>query len=62
MPTGLSITFSDPLDPQFAADNESYGISEWNYQWTKAYGSSEFKLSDPKTKGHDEVPVKSVSD
>jgi glucose/arabinose dehydrogenase len=60
LPAAISITFSDPLDQQLAADEQSYGIEEWNYHWTSTYGSPEFKLSDPKAKGHDEVPVKSV--
>lgn len=58
---GISITFSDPLDSQFAVDDQSYGIEQWNYIWTSKYGSPEVKLSDPKAQGHDTVAVKKAT-
>ncbi len=60
LPTGLSITFSDALDPELAVDEGSYSVSQWTYHWTSAYGSPEFKASLPNIKGRDEVPIKSV--
>lgn len=60
LPTALQITFSDPLDKELAVDDQSYGIEQWVYDWHPAYGSPEFKASDPKTRGHDTVPIKSV--
>lgn len=60
LPTALQITFSDPLDKDLALDDQSYGIEQWVYDWHPAYGSPEFKASDPKTRGHDTVPIKSV--
>lgn len=56
----ISIAFSDALDPKLAADQESYGIEQWNYRWTGSYGSPDLKVSNPKESGHDEVPIKSV--
>ncbi len=44
---GVELTFSDPLDAETAGDPESYGMQIWNYAWTEAYGSPEFKPSDP---------------
>jgi glucose/arabinose dehydrogenase len=53
----LSIKFSDPLDPSLAKDTESYRLEQWQYRWTSDYGSPEFKISNPKAQGHDEVEI-----
>jgi hypothetical protein len=67
LPTGLhvahdsiSLTFSDPLDKTSAADDQNFGIEQWNYHWTQTYGSPEFKVSSPNQQGHDGVDVKSA--
>jgi glucose/arabinose dehydrogenase len=54
---GLELTFSQPLDPSTANDVESYGIEQWNYRWTKDYGSDDYSAADPTRKGHDTVPL-----
>jgi glucose/arabinose dehydrogenase len=56
----ISIAFSDPLDPQSATDEQNWGIEQWNYQWTSQYGSKDYKTTDAKSTGHDEVAVKSA--
>ncbi|MDB5354724.1 MAG: Cytochrome c [Phycisphaerales bacterium] len=56
----ISITFSDPLDSQAATDEQNWGIEQWNYQWTSQYGSKEYKTTDVKSTGHDEVEVKAA--
>ncbi|MDB5303526.1 MAG: heme-binding protein [Phycisphaerales bacterium] len=56
----ISITFSDPLDPQASTDEQNWGIEQWNYQWTSQYGSKDFKQTDARATGHDEVEVKAV--
>ena len=61
LPTGLELTFSDPLDRETAEDVESYGIEQWNYRWTKDYGSPDFSLARPDRQGRDEVPLKSAT-
>jgi hypothetical protein len=58
---GITIGFTGALDTAAASDAQNYNIEQWNYQWTKNYGSPEFKVSDPKVKGHDPVEVKSVT-
>ena len=30
---GLSLTFTDPLDPDSATDVGNYGIKHWNYDY-----------------------------
>ncbi|MBI1374832.1 MAG: hypothetical protein GC159_19105 [Phycisphaera sp.] len=53
---GLVIGFSGKLSKELAEDTESFGVEQWDYKWTKNYGSPEFKLSDG-DKGHDEAKV-----
>lgn len=57
---GISITFTDPLDPTTANDAGSYDIEQWGYKWTSAYGSDEYSVANPGKKGHDTVEVKSA--
>ncbi len=57
---GISITFTGPLDTGTASDLGNYSIEQWNYRWTKEYGSAEYKVSAPDQKGHDPVEIKSV--
>jgi hypothetical protein len=67
MPTSLRITdkgihigFTAPVEQASAADPENYAIQQYNYQWTSNYGSPEYKVSDPKQKGRDQVEIKGV--
>src|SRR5205807_8255502 len=57
---GIALTFSDPLDKTSAADDQNYGIEQWNYRWSATYGSPEFKVSNASEQGHDDVDVKSA--
>ncbi|MEC8720779.1 MAG: heme-binding domain-containing protein, partial [Verrucomicrobiota bacterium] len=57
---GMALTFSAPLDPLVAADPDRYQAQSWNYRWTKAYGSSEFKPSSPQQQGRDPVIIDRV--
>ncbi len=68
MPTGLkvakdqvSITFTVPLDKETAQDTDSYNVEQWNYIWSKDYGSPEVTIDDPNVKGHDTVKVESAA-
>ena len=58
---GVKLTFSQPLDKELAEDVESYGVEQWNYKWTKNYGSPDFKPSDSDKQGRDPVSVKSAT-
>jgi hypothetical protein len=57
---GIELTFSQPLDPQTAEDPGSYGIEQWNYRWSAAYGSPDFSVKEPDKQGHDEVTIASA--
>ncbi len=58
---GVLLTFTDPLDPQTVEDPDNYRIQKWNYRWSAAYGSPEFKVSNPAQEGRDEVEVISAT-
>jgi hypothetical protein len=57
---GIHIGFTNPVEAESAGDVENYAIEQWNYRWTSAYGSPEYKVSNPEEKGHDTVEIKSV--
>ncbi len=59
--TGIELTFTQPLETATAADANNYGIEQWNYKWTKEYGSPEFSVKEPNKKGHDTVEIKSIT-
>ncbi|MBI5757045.1 MAG: hypothetical protein HZA46_00845, partial [Planctomycetales bacterium] len=58
---GLALTFARPLDKDTAEDPDNYFVEQWNYLWSAAYGSPEYKVSDPKQQGRDEVEVRSAT-
>ncbi len=57
---GVKITFSQPLDKELAEDIESYAVEQWNYKWTKNYGSPDFKPSNMAERGRDKIEVRSA--
>ena len=57
---GIEVKFTDALDEASANDLQNYSIEQWNYKWTKNYGSPEFSVADPEKKGRDKVEVKSA--
>jgi type 1 glutamine amidotransferase len=57
---GIQITFSEPLEKETAQDPGSYGVEQWNYLYSKDYGSKEYSVTQPKEIGHDAVDIKSV--
>lgn len=61
MQNGISLTFSNPLDRKTAENPDHYAIEQWNYLWSKNYGSPEFRVSSPQTEGRDEVEVLSAT-
>jgi len=58
---GISIGFTNALETSSASDPGNYSIEQYNYHWTSAYGSAEYKISDPQQKGHDKLDIKSVT-
>jgi hypothetical protein len=67
-PNGVEITFTGPLDPETAKDPGSYAVDQWNYKWSKDYGSKLYSVKDPtkaiekslQASSGDPVEVKSV--
>jgi hypothetical protein len=57
---GVDLTFTEPLDPESAANPENYSVQVWNYAWTKNYGSPELSVAEPGRKGHDSLSINSV--
>ncbi len=45
--TGLDLTFTDPLEPEDAADPDSFEIEQWNYLWCSEYGSEDYSAKTP---------------
>ncbi len=58
--TGVKITFNQPLDREVAVDPDSWHVEQWNYRWTKGYGSPHFSVKEPDKKGQDPVTVNKV--
>ena len=52
---GISITFTNELDPLSVTDPGNFHVQEWNYEWKERYGSPDFKLNGDE--GRDEVIV-----
>jgi hypothetical protein len=57
---GIYIGFTNAVDSLTASDAANYSIQQHNYRWTSAYGSAEYKLSDPNEKGRDNIDIQSV--
>ncbi len=57
---GVTMGFSTMLDAKTATDPGSYSAERWNYQYSGAYGSPEFSVSDPSQKKHDKLDIKKV--
>ena len=54
---GIRIGFTQPLDRTTATRPTSYEVRQWQYRWTKEYGSPEFSITDPNRIGYDRVTV-----
>ena len=58
---GLTVGFTSPVDATSAGDAANYSVEQYNYRWTSAYGSKEYKVSNPQQEGHDKLEVKAVT-
>jgi glucose/arabinose dehydrogenase len=54
---GVELGFTQPVDPETAGDPDSYDVEQWNYIWSKNYGSPEVHVDDPAEKGRQPVKV-----
>lgn len=57
---GISITFSTPLAPSAAEDPGSYSLAQWNYRYSKTYGSDDWSVKDAAMKGHDTLEIEAA--
>ncbi|HIG29714.1 MAG TPA: hypothetical protein EYQ50_18725 [Verrucomicrobiales bacterium] len=44
---GIELGFSAPLDKAIAEDPDNYALQQWNYLWSKEYGSDLFSARQP---------------
>lgn len=58
---GLAITFARELKREAAEDTGNYHLQQWNYKYASSYGSAEYRVSDPRQEGRDEVNVTSAT-
>lgn len=58
---GIAMTFSGKLDKDSAEDPDSYFVEQWNYWYSKSYGSPEYKVSSSREEGRDPVDVLSAT-
>ncbi len=58
---GVSLTFSEPLDKESAADPESYAAEMCNYRRTRGYGSRDYLVSNPDKQGRDTLEITEAS-
>lgn len=57
---GMVLRFTEPLDSAVAGDPRHYFAQQWNYRYSKAYGSDEYSVLHPGTPGHDLVKIRSA--
>ena len=58
---GIALSFTEPLEADSAENPGNYHVEQWNYLYSKTYGSPEYRVSDPKQEGRDEVRVRSAT-
>lgn len=58
---GVALKFSQPLDRVAAEDPANWQAEAWNYRWSAAYGSPEFRPSQSGQVGRDEWAVRSAT-
>ncbi len=57
---GIEIGFTDPLDRASAEDLQNWSVAQWNYLWSDKYGSDDYSVANPQTKGRDTLDVRSA--
>ena len=58
---GARIVFTDKLDPESAADVSNAGAEMFNVVATKEYGSAEYWVTAPQTKGREPLEIKAAN-
>jgi hypothetical protein len=57
---GIRIAFTTELDRAAAENSGSYSFAQWNYRYSKNYGSKDYLPSNPNKEGHETLEVKST--
>jgi len=57
---GLRLRFLEPLDREIAQDGDSWAAEQWNYLYSKEYGSKEWSAVQSNVEGHDAVDIKAI--
>jgi putative heme-binding domain-containing protein len=57
---GLEVAFNFALDPKSACDPRAWRGEMWDYRWSKQYGSDEYSVLRPGTKGRDPLTIADV--
>ncbi len=58
---GIKLTYTERLEKDFAENPENYFVEQWNYKFSKDYGSPDFSVRNPDQQGRDEVSVRSAT-
>ncbi len=58
--TGVELVFSEPLDRESAGDPQNWAVEQWNYRYSKEYGSKDYLVSEPRKTGREEVFLEDV--
>ena len=58
---GIQLSFAEPLDEATASNPDNYYVQQWNYLWSKQYGSPQFSVQRPQEQGRDDVAVESAT-
>jgi hypothetical protein len=56
----ISLTFSQELDAKSVGNLANFKADQWNYRWTKDYGSKRYRVSNPNLEGQDTVTIRSA--
>jgi hypothetical protein len=57
---GLALKFNFDVDSASASEAASYHLEQWNYLWAQTYGSDQYSLQHPGTKGHDQLTITGI--
>jgi hypothetical protein len=55
---GITLDFNFALDQNSATNPETYELYQWNYAWTRNYGSAYYSVKNPLEEGEDEIRIK----
>jgi len=58
--TGVTLTFTRPLDKKAAETPANYKAAWWNYRWSGDYGSKRWKVSNGLVEGQDDLVIASA--